>query len=130
MTELNVPNAEQTGLTRSVDAAVENLRAALCGPLIGPDDPSYDEARTVWNAMIDRRPALIARCRRSADVRSALRFARDHGLPVAVRFGGHNIAGSARTELARLLRSCQGGHVADCRIVDAPSGGQVSNRPT
>src|SRR5688500_3689467 len=103
VTELNAPNVEPTGLTPSVDAVVENLRAALHGPLIGPDDPSYDEARTVWNAMIDRRPALIARCRRSADVRTALRFARDHGLPVAVRGGGHNIAGSAVCDAGMVL---------------------------
>jgi FAD/FMN-containing dehydrogenase len=74
---------------------IDDFKAALRGQLIMPDDAGYDEARTVWNAMIDRRPAMIARCAGVADVRLAIGFARAQHLPLAIRGGGHNIAGSA-----------------------------------
>jgi FAD/FMN-containing dehydrogenase len=77
------------------DAAVEALGARLRGPLLRPGDPDYDAARAVWNGMIDRHPALIARCVCTEDVVAAVRFASDHALLVAVRGGGHNVAGSA-----------------------------------
>jgi FAD/FMN-containing dehydrogenase len=67
--------------------------AGFRGTLIGPDDAGYDEARKVYNAMIDKRPALIARCSGPDDVAKAVAFARDYGLPLAVRGGGHNGAG-------------------------------------
>lgn len=73
----------------------DTLRGSLRGALLLPDDPAYDEARRIWNAMIDKRPAMIVRCAGPADVRTALNFARDQGLALAVRGGGHNIAGSA-----------------------------------
>jgi FAD/FMN-containing dehydrogenase len=65
------------------------------GELITTADPGYDEARKVWNGAIDRRPALIARCREPADVTGALRLARERDLPIAVRGGGHGVAGPA-----------------------------------
>jgi FAD/FMN-containing dehydrogenase len=74
---------------------VDGLKATLRGPLVQPGDPDYDRARALWNAMIDRRPALIARCTGTADVMACVDFARDHALPLAVRAGGHNIAGNA-----------------------------------
>jgi FAD/FMN-containing dehydrogenase len=77
------------------DEAVAVLRSGLRGPVLRPGDADYDAARTVWNAMIDRRPALIARCLGVADVVAAVGFARDRDLPVAVRGGGHNVAGTA-----------------------------------
>jgi FAD/FMN-containing dehydrogenase len=71
------------------------LAAGLRGHVFTPGTPGYDQARTIWNAMIDKRPAVIARCASSADVQHAVRFARDQGLEIAVKGGGHNIAGSA-----------------------------------
>jgi len=86
-------------LTRSVTRVdvdeVDGLRDQLSGTLVGPGDEGYDEARTIWNAMVDRRPALIARCTSTADVQLAVDFARRHQLLLAVRGGGHNIAGNA-----------------------------------
>ena len=65
------------------------------GDVIVPDHDGYDDARAVWNSTIDRRPRLIARCSRTADVAAAVRFARDRDLEIAVRGGGHNVAGTA-----------------------------------
>jgi FAD/FMN-containing dehydrogenase len=75
--------------------AVDGLRAATRGPVFVPDDAGYNEARTIWNAMIDRRPAVIVRCAGVSDVRGAVNFAREQHLPLAMRGGGHNIAGTA-----------------------------------
>src|SRR5690348_13634229 len=77
------------------DAAVADLAVKLRGSLIRPGDADYDTARAVWNGMIDRHPALIVRCVCTEDVVMALGFARAHQLLVAVRGGGHNVAGSA-----------------------------------
>src|SRR5438128_1278894 len=76
-------------------AAVEAFKARLRGQLLRPGDDGYDEARKVWNGMIDKRPALIARCVGVADVISAVDFARTHRLLVSVRGGGHNVPGNA-----------------------------------
>src|ERR1700728_5400229 len=73
--------------------AYEQLAGALRGDLIGPGDSRYDEARAVYNGMIDKRPAAIVRCRDAADVIACVRFARGHGAEIAVRGGGHNAAG-------------------------------------
>jgi FAD/FMN-containing dehydrogenase len=76
-----------------VDQAIEELRANFRGELIQPGSPGYDEARTVYNGMIDRHPALIARCGDAGDVITAVTFGRQHELPVSVRGGGHHGAG-------------------------------------
>ena len=73
--------------------AVRRAAPALRGELITPADPGYDEARAVYNAMIDSGPAAIARCRDAADVVACVRFARAHDLDIAVRGGGHNAGG-------------------------------------
>jgi FAD/FMN-containing dehydrogenase len=86
------------------ETTVQALNGAFAGELIGPDDGGYESARRVWNGMVDRRPAIIARCAGEDDVVAALGFARDHGLAVAVRGGGHNVAGNAL---------CDGGVVID-----------------
>jgi FAD/FMN-containing dehydrogenase len=69
---------------------LEGLRTALRGPVIGPQDPEYNEARKIYNAMIDRRPGAIVRCADAADVMNAVDFIRDHDLELAVRGGGHS----------------------------------------
>ena len=83
--------------------ALPALRAGLRGSLVLPGEPGYDEARTIWNAMVDRRPALVVRAAGAADVILAVGFAREHGLSLAVRGGGHNIAGNAVTEGGLML---------------------------
>jgi FAD/FMN-containing dehydrogenase len=79
----------------TTESAIETLDAEVRGDLLRPDDDGYDEARTIWNAMIDRRPAVIVRCAGAADVISAVNAATEHGLPLAVKGGGHNVAGNA-----------------------------------
>ncbi|HET7457856.1 MAG TPA: FAD-binding oxidoreductase, partial [Gemmatimonadaceae bacterium] len=74
---------------------IESFRASLHGPLLEPHSPGYDQARTIWNAMIDRHPGLIVRCTEVTDVVHAVRFAAANRLTLAVRGGGHNIAGTA-----------------------------------
>jgi FAD/FMN-containing dehydrogenase len=73
--------------------AAQQQLGSFAGRLIGPDDSDYDEARSLFNAMFDKRPALIARCANAGDVAKAVAFARAHGLPIAIRGGGHNGAG-------------------------------------
>jgi FAD/FMN-containing dehydrogenase len=78
--------------------SVDALRAQFSGEVIGPDDVGYDEARAVHNGMIDKSPALVARCANTADVADAIRFARTEALEISARGGGHNVAGKAATE--------------------------------
>ena len=77
------------------DSAIDGLKAAIRGEIVLPADAGYDGARSIWNAMIDRRPAVIVRCAGTADVMRSVTFAREQRLALAVRGGGHNIAGSA-----------------------------------
>ncbi|MGH2570114.1 MAG: FAD-binding oxidoreductase, partial [bacterium] len=84
-------------------AAIDGLKTRLYGPLLVTGDAGYDDSRTVWNAMIDRRPALVARCLGVADVLACVQFAREHDLLLAIKGGGHNIAGLAAADGAFLL---------------------------
>jgi FAD/FMN-containing dehydrogenase len=109
--------AQGNGNTVSLSTTdVEQLESTLHGSLIRPDAEGYDEARTIWNAMIDRRPALIAMCKDAADVQTAVRFARKHNLLTAIHGVGHNIAGHA---------ICDGGfviHLSQMRSVKVDNG--------
>ena len=77
------------------EAAVEDFRGSLHGESLLSDDAGYDSARRIWNAMIDKRPALIARCTGTADVINSVNFARENGLLISVRGGGHNFPGNS-----------------------------------
>ena len=87
---------------------IDSFRTRLRGPLLLPGEPGYDEGRAIWNAMIDRRPALIVRCLGVADVISAVNFAREQGLALSIKGGGHNIAG---------LAVCDGGVMLDMSLM-------------
>ncbi|MFF0485526.1 FAD-binding oxidoreductase [Streptomyces sp. NPDC004435] len=80
------------------DTALAGLREDLAGEVLVPGDPGYDEARRIHNGMIDRRPAVIARCATQADVANAILFGRETGLTVAVRGGGHSVAGTSAVD--------------------------------
>jgi FAD/FMN-containing dehydrogenase len=96
-------NFDPTASAEALDA----LRSGLGGAVLLPGEDGYDQARAVWNAMIDRRPALIVQPRGVADVIDAVSFARDHGLPVAIKGGGHNVAGHAVCDGGLMLDLCR-----------------------
>jgi FAD/FMN-containing dehydrogenase len=91
-------------MATATTTAAATLRGQLAGEVLAPGDAAYEGARRVHNGLIDRRPAFIARCRGTADVQAAVRFGRERGLEIAVRGGGHNVAGNA---------ICEGGLVID-----------------
>jgi FAD/FMN-containing dehydrogenase len=91
-----------------LDKSLDELRRSLAGAVVGPADVEYDPVRRCFNALIDRRPAVIARCAGASDVAAAFDFARAHELPVAVRGGGHNPAGHC---------VCDGGLVIDLSLM-------------
>ena len=91
-------------MTQTATGGIENLRAAMKGPVFVPAEGGYDEARRVWNAGIDRYPAVIARCRSTQDVVAAIGLARAQGLEISVRGGAHNASGTA---------VCDGGLMVD-----------------
>ncbi|RVG12011.1 FAD-binding oxidoreductase [Sinorhizobium meliloti] len=103
MNDMSLTNL-QSGITMVSAAAIEAFTARLRGRVLIATDAAYYEARTIWNGMIDRRPGLIVQCAGAADVVNAVRFAAENQLLVAVRGGGHNIAGNA---------VCDGGMVID-----------------
>lgn len=82
---------------------VESLRMRLRGPVFLPGDTGYEESRTVWNGMIDRRPAIVVRCLGIADVISCVQFAQDNDILLCIKGGGHNIAGLATADGALML---------------------------
>jgi FAD/FMN-containing dehydrogenase len=103
MNSLTVATLEVEPVRLSAET-VRELSDRVLGPVVTPDQSGYREARRVWNGMIDERPGLVVRCRGAADVIRAVRFAREHELLVAVRGGGHNVAGTG---------TCDGGLVID-----------------
>src|SRR5438445_4476368 len=94
-------------MARTASLAVE-LRSGFTGQLLEPDDVGYEEARKLWNGLIDRRPALIARCTTEDDVAAAVNFGRERDLLIAVKGGGHNVTGNAM---------CDGGLVIDFSLM-------------
>lgn len=105
-------------------ADLRSLGASLSGTLVTAADQEYDDARALWNAMIDRRPELIIRAGELTDIPLACDFARSHHLPLAVRGGGHNVAGHGTVDrgLVLDLRACN-------KIMVNPSLRQVSTGP-
>ena len=105
--------------------AVDEARARFRGRLVGPTDPKYEDVRRVHNGLIDRRPALVARCAGPSDVVTALELAREHGLEVSVRGGGHNVAGRAVVDGAVMvdLAPMTGVHVDPDRRTARAGGG-------
>lgn len=92
------------------EESVREFEEALLGRILCPGDDGYDQARRTWNASVDKRPAVIVRCQGASDVTDALNFARDNELEIAVRSGGHNVAGNA---------VCDGGMVIDLSAMKA-----------
>jgi FAD/FMN-containing dehydrogenase len=107
MTQIRLASLQGEAITLESDA-IEAFRQTLRGNVCLAEEPGYDEARTIWNAMIDRRPGAVVRCKGAADIIRAVRFARQYGLLVAVRGGGHNIAGNA---------VCDGGLLIDLSLM-------------
>jgi FAD/FMN-containing dehydrogenase len=96
--------------TLAMTSAVTALRARIKGTVVAPGEPGYDDARTVWNGMIERYPTAIVRVADAADVATAIGFGREHDLPIAVRGGGHNVAGNGTVD---------GGLVIDLGALDS-----------
>jgi FAD/FMN-containing dehydrogenase len=102
MSEMKI-NKLNGGIATITPDALVPLRAALGGEVLLPGEPGYDQVRTVWNATVDKHPSLVVRCAGPSDVIQAMRFARQHDLLVAIRAGGHNIAGKAVADGALLI---------------------------
>src|SRR5215207_9384837 len=82
-------------MTQTANAPVAELRSSLQGKVVEAGDATYDDARKVWNAAIDRRPLAVAMCADEEDVQAAVRFAAAHGVEIAVRCGAHSMSGSS-----------------------------------
>jgi len=91
-----------------IDVGSAQWRSSFQGPLLGSGDEGYEAARRIWNGMVDKKPALIARCVSEADVRAAVKLARSEGMPLSVRGGGHGVAGTA---------VCEGGLMVDLSLM-------------
>ena len=93
-------------------SALAKLRSKFAGTVLQPGDPEYDNVRALHNGLIDKHPAVIARCRNDADIAASIAFAREHRLEIAVRGGGHNVSGRA---------SVEGGMMIDLSLMKAIS---------
>jgi FAD/FMN-containing dehydrogenase len=92
---MQIQSGGQVTMTTQMLKARDELKGTIKGNVLVPDQPDYEEARQIWNAMIDRRPAVIVQCAEADDVAPAISFARKKGLELSIRGGGHNIAGNA-----------------------------------
>ena len=99
-------------MTQQAIGTIRELRSAMDGPVLTPTEPSFDDSRRVWNALIDRRPSVIARCASAEDVAAAISFAREHQRVVAVRGGAHAPSGNA---------VCDDGVMIDLRMMNRVS---------
>ena len=108
-------------MTQTASQGIDELRTMTDGAVIAPGEPDFDDARRVWNAEIDKRPAVIARCTTARDVCAAIGFAREYGLEVAVRGGAHNTAGTA---------TCDGGVMVDLSMMSRVTVDPVARRAT
>jgi len=109
----------------SLAQAVSEIAGVFSGELLRPGDAGYEEARRVHNGMVNKRPALIARCRGVADVADVIKLARGLGLEVAVRGGGHNVAGRATVDGGLMvdLARMKGIHIEESRRTVRAQGG-------
>ena len=105
-------SADKSVASNIGEQALQDFKNALQGQTILPGDAAYDGARQIWNGMVDKRPAVIARCANTSDVVASDEFARTNHLALAVRGGGHNIAGNAL---------CDGGVVVDFSLLKSVS---------
>jgi FAD/FMN-containing dehydrogenase len=115
----------RTGAVSSLSEGAGELAKTFAGQLVSPKDPGYDDVRRVHNGLVDKQPALIARCQGAADIVEAVRLARTHNLEIAVRGGGHNVAGRATVDAGLMidLSLMKGVHVdAKARTARAQGG--------
>lgn len=112
------------------EAVINDFRSTQVGDVLAPGDAGYDAARTVWNSMIDKRPAVIARCQGVVDIIGAVNLAREHGLTPAIRGGGHNVAGNAVCDGGVMidLSPMQGIHIDPVHRVARVEPGVLWNR--
>src|SRR6201984_2874648 len=115
MTQIQLASLQGGAIALRTDT-LDALRHSLRGGVCLPQEAGYDEARTIWNAMIDRRPGAVVRCKGASDIVRAVTFAREHGILLAVRAGGHNIAGNA---------VCEGGLLLDRSFEGSDIGGEL-----
>jgi FAD/FMN-containing dehydrogenase len=100
------------------DLEISSFKKKFSGQLLTKDDKDYNEVRSIWNGMINKHPALIARCKNSTDVSLAVKFARNHNLLTSIRGGGHNVAGNS---------VCEGGMMIDLSWMNKISVDQKKN---
>src|SRR5689334_7345573 len=102
---------EKVKMSVAFSGNIEALTRDFGGIVVMPGDAAYDESRSVWNGQVDRRPAVIARCSNAADVASAIKFARENGLELSIRGGGHSYSGNAVKDGAMMI------HLGDMKDV-------------
>jgi len=128
----SIRRAEQRSQPRSLPGSIADLRAALLGRVIAPEDPDYESARLVFNAAVDRRPALVIRPADSADVSLVVSLARTDGVELAVRGGGHSQAGHGTSDggLVLDMSNLRGLHIDPARRVAWAQAGLTAGQYT